>query len=119
MSAPLPWTLASGDLLSWLGDRRVSLEGTGAVLADEVDGEPGERTAETAVPETRTGNEAGHGPEAIELPCAGPGPLRPWALANRLRGGRDLPRYSLNGANWTEHLSWSGTVSPVRAAYRP
>src|SRR5262245_31285302 len=54
--------LAPGDLLPWLGEHRVALEGTGAALAGEVDGRAGERAADPAAPEARAGDEAGHRP---------------------------------------------------------
>ena len=57
--------LSPGDLLPGLRDHRVALESTGAALPGEVDGGARERAADSATPETRAGDEAGHGPDAV------------------------------------------------------
>ncbi len=57
--------LPPGDLLPGLRDHRIALESTGAALPREVDGSARDRTAYAAAPETRAGDEAGHGPDAV------------------------------------------------------
>src|SRR5436309_3294714 len=53
------------DLLPRLRDHRVGLEGTGAPLPREVDGPARKRTADSAAPEARAGDEAGDSPDGV------------------------------------------------------
>jgi len=57
--------LPPGDLLPGLRDHRIALESTGAASPREVGGSVRKRTAYAATPETRAGDEAGHGPDAV------------------------------------------------------
>jgi hypothetical protein len=61
----LPTWSSPRDLLSGLRDHRIALEGTGTALPGEVDGGARERTADPAAAETRAGDEAGLGPDAV------------------------------------------------------
>src|SRR5262245_35345679 len=64
--APAPDVqLTPGDLDARLGDHRVRLDGASAASTGELDGRTGERAADTAVPERRTGYEAGDDPDPV------------------------------------------------------